>query len=268
MSDTIDNSVLGYQFFEPDTGVARFIKPVYIPWRTAWAKTPTTDDISGVNPALRPIPGINFDIAPANLDHGNRIIQYGYAVLGINLAEQVAALPAGFLTAYINNVAYDRPTGENGLPLRIKDTISVNPYTLAAAYYMTYLLRWLSRDLVGSPNNSLKQRGDMLVDLADHVQFAIDHCLAKFNITDPEVGVILEGVSITQPDPTDDTLLIAKSTRLYMAKEKYDAWVAKGGDETLLVANWGLYGENATDDTITNKQSIMTAWAAAQTPSS
>lgn len=268
MSDTIDNTVLGYQFFEPDTGVSRYISTVYMPLLTAWDRTPTTDDISGVDPSLKPIPAIGFDLAPNNPDHPNRIIQYGYEVLGINLAEKVGALPDGFIAGYLNNVAYDRPMGAVGLPLRIKDSIAVNPYTLAAAYYTTYLLRYLSRDLVASANNSLKQRGNQLVDLADHVQFAIDHCLSAFNITDPEVGVIIDGVSITQTDPTDDTLVVAKSTRLYMAKDKYEAWVAKGGDEALLVANWGLYAALPTDDTITNKQAIMTAWAAAQSPAS
>lgn len=256
----------GYQFFEQDTGVARFLRPRYIPFLKAWDVTPTKDDVSGIDMSSTPMSTVKFDVSNTEENLRNTVIQYGYNALGINLAPYVNALPDNYLREHLFNVVYNRPILIDAVRLRMGDTLTTNPYA-AAGYFLTmYLLRAMANLLTSTPSNAFKKQGAQLNGLADHLRFALDRILVNHNLTDLPTDVIIDVLEITQTD-NNGTKLTSNQT-LYIARDYFDAWVAKGGDEPLLVAQWGLYGKNVDDDTIANKATIMAAWEASQTPPS
>ena len=114
--------------------------------------------------------------------------------------------------------------------------------------------------------NSLKSQGALLTNVADHVQFAIDRILAKFNVSEPDTGLIIEGYSVALTNTDGDTT--ARQTTLYVSETLYTQWLEAGGSAELFVADWGLNNRVPDDSTITNQQQILAAWEAAQTPPS
>lgn len=263
MTDTIDNAVQGYSFFEPETGVARYIRPRYIEFRKAWETAPTVNDISGIDKSSVPMPKIKFDLSAPEDMHRATIIQYGYNTLGANLAPMINDLPDDYIRQHLFNIAYDRPMNIDAIRLRVGDSLNINPYAAAPYFFTMYLLRTLADQLMGTSSNTFKAQGQQLINLADHIRFALDRILVNYNLTDLPDNVLLDALEVVQKD---SDIVIAKNHTLYVAKERYEPWVAKGGDEVLMVAEWGLNGKQPDDTTIANKATIMAAWAAAQTP--
>lgn len=263
MTDTIDNAVQGYSFFEPGTGVARYIRPRYVPFQQAWETAPTANDISGIDKSSVPMPLIKLDLSAPEDMHRATIIQYGYNSLGVNLAPMINGLPDDYIRQHLFNIAYDRPMSIDAIRLRVGDSLNINPYAAAPYFFTMYLLRSLAQQLTDTPSNTFKAQGRQLLNLSDHIRFALDRILINYNLTDLPESVLLDALEITQQD---SGIVIAKNHTLYVAKERYEPWVAKGGDEVLMIAEWGLNGKQPDDSTIANKSAIMAAWAEAQSP--
>lgn len=265
MADS-DNAVIGYTFFEPETGIARFVRLIILPFRKAWETDPTIDDISGIDKSMAYLPKVPFDLSSPEDMHRGRLVQYVRDTLGRDLSAYVNDLPDGYISNCLYNVAYDRPMQVDALRLRIGDTLVINPYGLSAYYLTMWLLRAFAAELTASPMNSLKSQGVIVTNLADHLQFAIDRILVKFNISEPDNGTIVEGFSFSTNNNAGE--IVAKNTTLYVAETPYNQWLAKGGSAELFVADWGLNYRVPDDTTITNQQDILIAWAAAQNPPS
>lgn len=262
MADS-DNAVIGYTFFEPTTGVARFVRLVFLPFLTAWDTPPTQDDISGIDKSNNWLPKIPFDLSSPDDMHRGRLIQYVRDTLGRDISVYVNELPENALSDYLYNVVYDRAMTTQSQRLRIGDGLVINAHALAPYYMVMWLLRAFAAELNATALNSLKAQGKTLSDVADHVQFAIDRILAKFNISEPDQGIIIEGYSVSiGSEETSQT----KRTTLYVNETLYTKWLESGGSPELFVADWGLNNRIPDAETIANKDSILAAWEAAQTP--
>ncbi len=262
MTDS-DNAVTGYTFFEPTTGIARFVRLVFLPYRKVWDTAPTANDVSGIDKSANYLPKVPFNLVSPEDMHRGRLIQYVRNTLGRDVSPYVNDLPDNFVSECLYNVAYDRPLTIDALRLRIGDSLIINPYALTPMYLTMWLLRAFAAELTATASNTLKAQGTILSDLADHVQFAIDRILTKFNASAPDSAIIIEGYSTNL---TQDEAITAKKSTLYIAQSLYTPWVEAGGSAELLVADWGLNNHVADDTTITNKDQILAAWAGAQNP--
>lgn len=268
MTDTIDNTVVGYNFFDPDTGIARYVTVKKAPLRTAWPadNPPTRNDVLGSDMSLQYSPRIQFDVTRDESLQRAAIIQRAWAI-GVDIATLVNTLPDNYITEYLNNVVYNRPLPTlDDLPIRVNNEWVVNPYVLAPAYLINYLLLSMSDALNTADILAMRQRGDALRVLANQLQFLIDRILIQFDTTDPIQAIILEGRTIVGTD--NDGTVISRRTTLFVSEENYAVWVSSGGDETLLVADWGLNNREPDDSTISNRATIMAAWEKAQNPPS
>ena len=265
MADS-DNAVIGYNFFEQDTGMARFVRLIFLPFPRVWDTPPTQADVSGIDKSKDWLPKVPFDLSAPEDMHRARLVKYVRETLGRDISAYVDELPENGLSDYLYNIAYNRAMQTSVQRLRINDGLVVNAHALAPYYMVMWLLRAFAAELNGQPMNSLKAQGKVLSDLADHMQFAIDRILMQFNLTDPNQGIIIEGYSLTQRG--NDNTVIAKSSTVYVNETLYTDWLERGGSPELFVAEWGLNDRIPDDSSIANKQQILTAWEAAQTPPS
>ncbi len=259
-----DSTARGYQFFEQDTGVARFIRPRYITLRPVWDVVPTEKDVSGIDVSSKPLTLVKFDLNAPEENLRNTVVQYGFDVLGKNLVPYVQALPDNYMRQHLFNVAYNRPILLDAIRLRMGDTLSTNPYTISGHYLTMWLLRAFAKQLNDTNATTFKKQADQLTGLADHLQFTIDRILVNYNLTDLPNHIIIDALEIRQTD--NNGKLLTSNQTLFISQQHFEPWAAKGGDELLLVAQWGLHGTNVDDTTIANKASIMAEWEASQLP--
>lgn len=264
MADS-DNAVIGYTFFEPDTGIARYVRLIFLPFTRVWETPPTQNDVSGIDKSKDWLPKIPFDLSAPEDMHRARLVKYVRDTLGRDISAYVDKLPEGALSNYLYNVAYNRPMSVGVLRLRINDTLVNNAYAVAPYYMTMWLLRAFAAELNDLPMNSMKAQGKLLTNLADHLQFAIDHILVNSNLSEPNQGIIIEAYTIGKQE---NGALVSKNSTVYVDETIYTEWLEQGGSPELFVAEWGLNGRIPDATTITNKQQILTAWEAAQTPPS
>lgn len=251
----------GYSYVAPE-GYMGYIETKVSPWRTAWLTTPTVDDVLGVDQSAIPLPLVNFDISNTEESHRNRVISMGYN-RGLNLAELVQNLPDNYLTEHLNNIVFSRPLVTlDDMPVRINDVFQVNPYVLAPCYFIRYLLLSMSQELLNNDLYSYRQRGTALGTLASQVQYTIDLILTKYDIDALSDNVVLGAKVITTTNT--EGAIAAKKTSVYVAETAYNAWLANGGTDELVVANYVVNATDATSDTITNGDSILASWHALQ----
>lgn len=247
----------GYTYAAPE-GYLGYIETKVSPWRTGWLTTPTKDDILGVDQSAVPLPQINFDISNTETSHRNRVIAMGYN-RGINLADLVQGLPENYLTEHLNNIVFSRPLVTlDDMPVRINDVFQVNPYVLAPCYFIRYLLLSMSQELLSNDLYSYQQRGTALGTLASQVQYTIDLILSKYDIDALSDNIVLGAKVISTTN--DSGAITNKKTTLFLAETAYNAWLASGGTDELVVANYVVNAADATDATITNSATILASW--------
>lgn len=260
MADT-DNTVVGYNYFDPITGGGASLTVNYLPFVKVWDTDPTSADVSGVDKSGDFLPEIVFDLSNPEDLHRGRVIQYVRNTLGRDISVYLNDLPDDFLSDSLYNVAYNRPMrGKSLMRLRIGDTLVVNPYALSQYYLVMWLLSSMADDLKAQPASSLVRNGQILANLADHLQYTIDRILVKFNLSEPDSSLVIEGYRVT--------LGTSYRTKLYVSQERFDAFVAEGGDELLMVADYALNQHAADASSIADKTQILAAWEQAQTPPS